>query len=75
LVKSKSTGTPKQLAKKLNCSERTARQKIEILREAGLPIAYSKNRCTYYYTDEVNLAVYLSLGNDEVNKIRDSQSN
>jgi biotin operon repressor len=75
LIKIKGTGSPEVLAQKLSCSERTARQKIEHLKEAGLPIAYCKQRQTYYYTEEVNISVTLVLGEKEMHRIVGGKSN
>lgn len=49
LIKRKSTGTPKELAEKLKISERTLYNYINIMKELGAPIKYSKSRCSYYY--------------------------
>jgi hypothetical protein len=51
LIKSKSTGTPKQLAKKLGLSERGwFKFRDELVNDLELPIAYCNYRKTYYYT-------------------------
>jgi predicted DNA-binding transcriptional regulator YafY len=50
LIKKRATGAPEQLAKKLNVSERTAFEYIEILRSLGADIKYSRDRQSYYYT-------------------------
>lgn len=75
LIKIKGTGSPEDLAKKLNCSERTARNKIEQLRAAGLPVVYCKQRHSYYYTEEVNINISLILGEKEMHKIVGGTSN
>ncbi len=48
----KATGTPKQLAAKLNIGERCVRGYISILKEFGAPITYCRKRNTYYYQEE-----------------------
>jgi predicted DNA-binding transcriptional regulator YafY len=50
LIKKRATGAPEQLAKKLNVSERTTFEYIEILRSLGADIKYSRDRQSYYYT-------------------------
>jgi predicted DNA-binding transcriptional regulator YafY len=50
LIKRRATGAPEQLAKKLNVSERTTFEYIEILRSLGADIKYSRDRQSYYYT-------------------------
>lgn len=53
MTQTQSTGTPKQLAEKLNCSERMIYTYINYLRnELNAPIAYSRKRSTYYYTEQ-----------------------
>ncbi|MCC8423848.1 HTH domain-containing protein [Mucilaginibacter sp. UR6-11] len=49
LIKRKSTGAPGELAKKMNVSERTAFEYIEILKSLGAEIRYSRSRRSYYY--------------------------
>lgn len=48
----KATGTPKQLAAKLNIGERSVRGYISVLKELGAPIIYCRKRNTYYYQEE-----------------------
>ena len=50
LIRKKATGAPEQLAKKLNVSERTAFEYLEILRSLGADIKYSRDRRSYYYS-------------------------
>jgi hypothetical protein len=47
LVDGGSTGTPKQLAKRLNVSERTARRLVDDLKEEDETIFYDRKFCTY----------------------------
>jgi hypothetical protein len=49
LVRTKSTGSVKQLAKKMNLSERAVYQYINILKDLGGPIKFCKKRSSYYY--------------------------
>lgn len=49
LIRTKSTGTPKQFAKKLCISERQLYKYMKNLKELGAPIKYCKNRNTYHY--------------------------
>lgn len=52
LAQTQSTGTPKQLAEKLNCSERMVYWYIQFLRkELKAPLVYSRKRFSYYYTE------------------------
>jgi len=49
LISKKSTGTPKQLSLRLHVCERQAREYINILKDFGGPIKYSRKRNTYFY--------------------------
>lgn len=49
LIRIKSTGTPFQLAMRLNISERTLYHILNEMRIHGAPIQYSRSRQTYYY--------------------------
>jgi predicted DNA-binding transcriptional regulator YafY len=51
LIRLKATGTPEGLAKKLRISVRTAFGYIDLLKSLGAPIAYNKEKETYYYTE------------------------
>jgi predicted DNA-binding transcriptional regulator YafY len=61
LIRQKCTGTPKQLAEKLNLSERQIYICLEEMRDLGLPISYCRYRQTYYYTEPIKLSVNISL--------------
>ena len=52
LISEQKTGTPKELAQKLKISERYARHYINILRDLGAPIAYSRKQSTYFYKED-----------------------
>ncbi|GAO41950.1 helix-turn-helix domain-containing protein [Flavihumibacter petaseus] len=52
LIRTKSTGTPKQLAKKLAISERTLYIYIAFLKQLGAVIRYCRSRNCYYYEEE-----------------------
>ena len=48
-IRTKNTGTPKELAYKLEISERQVRGYISLFRELGAPVKYSRKKGTYYY--------------------------
>jgi predicted DNA-binding transcriptional regulator YafY len=52
MIRTKSTGNPKRLSKKLGVSERTIYEYIDILKTLGAPIAYCKTRESYYYEND-----------------------
>ena len=49
LIRRKSTGSPKELARKFSVSERTVYNLLEALRQMGAEIEYCHSRCSYYY--------------------------
>ena len=51
LIKREATGTPLQLAEKLNVSKSTANRLIAELRDRGAPILYCKHSQCYKYTE------------------------
>jgi predicted DNA-binding transcriptional regulator YafY len=52
LVRLRATGTPQQLARKLNISERHTHEYIRKMRSAGAPIVYCRKSQNYYYTEK-----------------------
>lgn len=55
LIRLKATGTPCQLAKRLEISEREIYRIIADLRSRDIKIAYCKQRRSYYYENETFL--------------------
>ena len=55
LIRMKATGTPVQLASRLNISERTVYNEIDTLRLLGAPIEFCKARNSYCYAYPVKL--------------------
>jgi len=49
LIRIKGTGTPSQLASRLEVGERTIYEYINIMKALGAPIQYSRQRRSYYY--------------------------
>jgi predicted DNA-binding transcriptional regulator YafY len=49
LISIRGTGTPAQFADKLELSESMLYEYLSVLREQGAPIAYDKEKQTYYY--------------------------
>lgn len=52
LIRQQRTGTPEQLAKKMQVSVATVYRRIRVLKEAGAPIKYCKRLQRYMYTVE-----------------------
>ncbi|MDC1265927.1 MarR family transcriptional regulator [Flavobacteriaceae bacterium] len=51
LIQREATGTPLQLAEKLNVSKSTANRLIAELKDRGAPILYCKHSQSYKYTE------------------------
>lgn len=52
LIRLKATGTPAQLASRLEVSERTVYNLVDVLRQLGAEISYNKCRCSYQYDND-----------------------
>lgn len=68
LIERKATGRPRKFAEKLGISRSTLMEYIKDMKEIDAPIAYDKNRETYYYKEpcELNLGFQLTaLSEDE----------
>ena len=61
IIKSKSSGTPKEFAKKLRISEGHLYCCINEMKEMGVPVDYDRNLHYYYYTKEFDLKVSYSI--------------
>ncbi|MBL7803772.1 MAG: HTH domain-containing protein [Saprospiraceae bacterium] len=55
LIRMKSTGSPKDLADRMAVSRSTLFRHLDDLRSMGAPIAYEKDRQTYYYEEPFDL--------------------
>lgn len=49
LIRTKGTGAPKQLARRLGISERSLFEYISLMKELGAPIRYSRSTQSYWY--------------------------
>jgi len=72
LIANEHTGTPKEMAALMQISERSVHLLIEQLRDYNANICYSRSRKTYYYCEDFDLQVSISvsvLTNNEVTQI------
>ncbi|WP_445382239.1 HTH domain-containing protein [Robiginitalea sp. IMCC44478] len=72
LIQQECTGSPSEIADRLEISERTVYYLIEQLKDYDAIIAYDRSRRTYYYKDDFVLEVNFSIciGNhDQVTEI------
>ena len=56
-IRTRSTGTPKQLAAELHISESRLLDNLADLKAMGAPIEYDKEKKTYYYSHEVDIVL------------------
>lgn len=61
LIKNEITGSPKEIANQLQISERAVYNLMELLKDFEAPICYSRRRKTYYYNDDFDIRLSLSL--------------
>jgi predicted DNA-binding transcriptional regulator YafY len=54
-IRRKATGSPNQFAKRIGVSRRSILRMLKDLKELNIPIKFSKNRSSYYYTEEGNI--------------------
>jgi transcriptional antiterminator len=55
LIGRESTGTPKELSRKLNVTERTVYNLLEVLRIYGAKITYSASKESFIFLNEIKL--------------------
>ncbi len=63
LIRTSSTGTPKELARRISLSERQLYRLIEELKDMGLPVVYCREKHCYHYEEEVKVNMELHIGN------------
>ena len=72
LIKQEKTGTPKELAGRLDISERQLYNILEQLKEFNASLIFNRKRNTYYYDYDFDLLVNISvqvLVDDEIKTI------
>ena len=72
LIEKECTGSPAQMASRLHISERLVYNLIEQLKDFKARICYDRSRKTYYYSDDFQLQVSISvsvMSNNEITEI------
>lgn len=69
LIKRKATGTPQELARRLDVSLRTVHEVIRAMKELGGPIYYCQERRSYCYEYLVEFSCSLGFEGDHIKKI------
>jgi predicted DNA-binding transcriptional regulator YafY len=75
LINRKATGSPDELAKKMNLSRSVLMEYLRDMKELGFPIKFSKHRNCYYYENDEKCNDKLLgkiLSKDELKKIKGS---
>ena len=75
LIKRKGTGTPEELAEKFDVSVGTIKNLLKVLKDKDFPIAYCRDRKTYYYEYEIELIVFKAEPKEDLRKIRGGENN
>ncbi len=61
LILKERTGSPKDLARRMNVSERLVYLLLEYLKDYNANIRYDRGRQTYYYSDDFELDIQISV--------------
>jgi len=66
LIKTSSTGSPTELARRFNISERQIYRIIAELKDLGLPVIFDRTKQCYRYSEEVHLTVKITVGEKNI---------
>lgn len=70
LIRKRGTGSPFELARKLELSERSVFEYIRVMKEMGGPIAFCSVRNSYYYEKEVHFMMgFRELNDNEISNV------
>ncbi|MEM9823199.1 MAG: hypothetical protein AAF985_19115 [Bacteroidota bacterium] len=70
LIRMKATGPPKKLAVRLDLSTRHTYRLINELKALGFPIAYNKDKQSYYYTNEVKIRFEIKVEEENMVSVK-----
>lgn len=70
LIRRKATGTPKDLARRINVAESTVYEYIKLMRDMGAPIEFDRFRNTYYYTSTTQFQVGFIIADEYIGKVQ-----
>lgn len=70
LIQRKATGSPEELAKRLEVSRRTVYNLIDILKAQGADIEYCRERNSFYYVQPVKICFQLFFITGESHSVR-----
>lgn len=69
LIQTECTGSPADLARRMEISERTVYYLLEQLRDYDAQIGYDRSRSTYFYKDDFILEVNFSICIGAMNEV------
>lgn len=61
LIRTKATGNPDQLARRLGISRRCLFDYLQLMKDNGAPIKYCPSRCSYFYEVEGQFMAFCSF--------------
>ena len=70
LIRTRATGTPTQLAERLDISQRKLYRLMGEFRDQGFPITYDKQADTYFYSEPVKIEFSILVGQENLMTIR-----
>ena len=68
LIRMKATGSPKDLARRMEVSERTIHNLMNSLKLFGAEIGYCRNRESYYYLNEIKFRFDIVIEEEKMEK-------
>jgi hypothetical protein len=74
LIQRKGTGTPEKLAERFGVSLGTINNWIKTLRHKQLPVAYCRERQTYYYEYDVDVFLFVVKAKEDLRRIQGGES-
>ena len=69
LIRRKATGPPRELAERLDLSERQLYEYLQEMRDMGAPVRFCKSRQCYYYEKDVKLQLgFVEMSAEEMQR-------
>lgn len=70
LIKQRRTGTPSELAKRLNISVSRLARMVEYMKIKGAPICFDRICCSYYYKYEYSFQIKIQIESIEESDLK-----
>ena len=75
LIRLKATGTPKELAARLELSESACYELLNLMKRLGAPVMYCRSRKCYYYEENVQFNFGFILSDEQNRQIEGGTTN